>query len=107
MKKIRIKWWLHILLIFIFIAISIFYYYKIFLCSSLYESDGLIAHTYLTGLIVLIIIHTFWLLFVLVKLIYNKQFVTSVFVILLGVLNVILLKLNGFLWALTMGYGYL
>ncbi|AXG74555.1 hypothetical protein DVK85_10040 [Flavobacterium arcticum] len=103
MKKTRIKWWVHILLIFIFILVSLYYYYKVFFSGIPSESYDLMTHRFITVIVALIIIHFLWLLFVLIRLLYNRQFINAVLVLMFVILNAILIKVVGFLWALTMG----
>ena len=95
--KMKIRWWLHIL-IFASFAILIAFEYS----SFFYSDTSLILNLEISLVLTLsIIIELVWLFILLVKSVTRKQFLNSFFILLLMVADIALMKIIGFILAVT------
>lgn len=101
-NKIQIRWWLHILLVIIFVVIGAYLYHFAFLSGKYTNPNDKANHQFVTFLLVVIICHFIWLLILLIKLILQRRFIPGVFILLLGLADIGLIKVMGFIWATTM-----
>lgn len=101
-EKLKIRWWLHTLFVIAFIVTGAYLYHVAFLSNKTVNTNDLSTHKFVTSLIVIIICHIFWLLTLLIKLLYRRQIIPSIFILLFGLADICLVKVVGFLLATTM-----
>lgn len=63
---------------------------------------SLSVHNYSSLVIAFILCHIFWLFVQIINLLIHKQFIACLFILLFILLDFCLIKIIGFLWALSM-----
>jgi Ni,Fe-hydrogenase I cytochrome b subunit len=102
--QIKIRWFLHLLLIVTFVIAGVCLYYYSFHSGKTKNVDEVLffVHRSINLLFALIFCHLIWLLMLLIKFINQRQFIAAVFILLFGLGDIGLIKVMGFLWATTM-----
>ena|ERR1043165_5465105 len=102
-NKIKVRWWIHLFSIFAFAIVGCYFYYLVFEAHK--NLDEVWVLIFRGGILIMLLIlcHLVWLLVLLIKLLLRKQFISSFFILLLGLADFGIFKVVGFVWAVITG----
>jgi hypothetical protein len=96
---LKIRWWLHTVIVMVFAAVAGCLYYTAWNFTQLAPEHDLIIYRLLTVLLAVMACHVIWLSVLLVKVAMRKQFASIIFLSLFALADIGLIKAAGFLWA--------